>query len=762
MSDNDILNQPDDAFEGGDSVEETRASLKQIQGQKNPAVRLTEWKKEPSVRDLKKDLQNSTQARNFQVGEVERWTELREGGKKLRKRRGRSSVRPKLIRRQAEWRYSSLSEPFLSSDKIFTIKPRTFEDGPAAAQNELLLNWQFQTKLNLVDLVDEYVRTGVDEGTVILRVGWKRETEMVDVEVPVYKYLEVYEGTPEEQALAEALQIQAADPKAFSELDPALIASIEYSQENSVAAWAVNDGTTMVKEEKVTLNEPTVGVMDYRNIYVDPTCRGDVDKANFIIISFETSKAELIADGRYKNLNAVNWPNADILSEPDHQTEIPDGFNFEDDLRKRIVAYEYWGKADLDGSGRLQPIVATWIGEQMIRMEKNPYPDQKPPFEFVTYLPKKRSLFGEPDAELIEDNQAIAGAVTRGMIDLMGRSANAQQGIQKGLLDVTNRRRWEAGEDYEFNPTGNPNAGIIQHKYPDIPVSAMNMLNVQNQEAEGLTGVKAFSGGMSGDAYGDVAAGIKGALDAASKREMNILRRFADGFKRVGARIMAMNAVFLSEEEIVRVTNEQYVTIRREDIKGEFDMMVDISTPEIDEKRAQDMAFMLQTLGPQADPAFTRLILAEIAKLKRMPDLSNEIKNFEPQPDPIAQAKAQLELKELELKIQKIQSEINKNNAHAEKLEADADATDLDTEMKSSGIKHAQDMEKQSEQARGNQDLEITRALMRSQKEGESSPDIEAGVGYNQLSKELNSASNTPKSVLPPQVPLDVGGFPVQ
>jgi len=88
-------------------------------------------------------------------------------------------------------------------------------------------------------------------------------------------------------------------------------------------------------------------------------------------------------------------------------------------------------------------------------------------------------VFGEPDAELLEDNQAISGALTRGMIDLLGRSANSQQGIQKGMLDITNRRRFESGEDYEFNPSTNPNSGLIQHKYPEIPRSALELLVAQ-------------------------------------------------------------------------------------------------------------------------------------------------------------------------------------------------------------------------------------------------------------------------------------------
>ena len=108
-------------------------------------------------------------------------------------------------------------------------------------------------------------------------------------------------------------------------------------------------------------------------------------------------------------------------------------------------------------------------------------------------MPKKRELYGEADAELLEDNQKILGAVARGVIDVLGRSANGQQGFAKGMLDPLNRRRYENGQDYEFNPNLTPAAGLIEHKFPELPQSAMLMLNLQNQEAEALTGVKSFS-----------------------------------------------------------------------------------------------------------------------------------------------------------------------------------------------------------------------------------------------------------------------------
>ena len=705
--------------------------------------KLTDWEKEPDVRDLKQDLENARPAHQSRMQDIQRWSDLMavRGSAKPKQVKGRSSVQPKLIRRQAEWRYSALTEPFLGSNKLFKVEPVTFEDAEAARQNSLVLNWQFRTKLNRVNFVDNFVRATVDEGTSITRVGWKRQTIMVEQEVPVYDFFPLQ---TEEQlaAFQTALEQQAADPRGYDEDVPDEIkAAVDLYNESGQATYAVQSGVSVVEVEKVLVNQPVVDLLDPQNVIIDPSCNGDLEKALFVIVSFETNKADLLKEPeRYKNLDAVNWEGNMPMTQPDHNTSTPDSYQLNDPLRKKVVAYEYWGFRDIHGDGELVPIVATWIGDICIRMEENPFPDGKLPFVVVPYLPVKRNLYGEPDAELLEDNQKILGAVTRGMIDLLGRSANGQQGMAKGLLDPLNRRRYDNGQDYEFNPSMSPANGVIEHKFPDIPQSALLMLNLQNQEAEALTGVKSFAGGMSGEAYGDVAAGIRGVLDAASKREMAILRRLAKGMTEIGNKIIAMNAVFLSEKEVIRVTNKEFITVKREDLIGNFDLETDISTAEVDNAKAQDLAFMLQTLGPNSDPGIVMMILAEIADLKRMPELANKLRNWRPQPSPEQQELQRLEIEKARKEVEKLQSEIALNNAKAQEALASKDQKNLDYVEQETGTKHARDMEKQRGQAQGNQALEITKALTKSLKEGEQRPNLEAAIGFNQLSDRLADA----------------------
>ena len=435
--------------------------------------------------------------------------------------------------------------------------------------------------------------------------------------------------------------------------------------------------------------------------------------------SFETSLSELKKDGRYKNLDDINFESASVLAEPDHAINSDDtSFTFKDKARKKVIAREYWGYWDIDDTGEVKPFVATWVGSTFIRMEENPYPDKKIPFVLVQYLPRRKNIYGEPDASLIEDNQKIVGAVTRGIIDIIGRSANGQQGVRKDALDVTNARKFERGDDYKFNSNVDPRQAFHMEVYPEIPRSALEVLNMQNNDAEALTGVKAFTQGISGQALGATATGIRSALDATSKRELGILRRLSNGLNQIGRKIISMNAEFLDDEEIIRITNEEFVAVNRNDLGGKYDIKLNISTAEADEQKGSELAFMLQTMGNTMPPEMSQMILADIAKLRKMPDLAKRIEEYQPQPDPMAQQKMQLEMallqaqvanetakgRENEVDVQLKTAKTQTEQAKARSMHSASDISDLDFVEKESGVgaaqkqaesdrKHAQNME---------------------------------------------------------------------
>lgn len=684
---------------------------------------LVDWKNAPKLQNLKQDYLDAKSTHDAQVSKIEGWLDnLNVTGKALVKTPdGNSKIVPKLIRKQAEWRYSALTEPFLSTMDLFNVAPVTWEDKDAAKQNELMLNYQFNVHIDKTHFIDEFVRAAVDEGTVIVRTGWEFSEEEYEEEVPVVQF------QPNDafgETLQQIQQLQAENPTRFDiDVPDELKQALEISMQQGFPMEPVVVGSEIQTKVKTVYNRPTLSVCDFRNVIIDPTCYGDIDKASFVIYSFESSLSELEKDGRYKNLNMVNVDTSSILGMPDHATtDGSKNFNFSDKPRKKFVVYEYWGYWDIDGSGIVKPFVASWVGDTLIRMEENPFPDKKIPFVVCSYLPVKRSVYGEPDGSLLEDNQKVIGAVTRGMIDILGKSANGQTGIRKDMLDATNRRKFEKGMDYEFNPGVDPRVGVFMHTYPEIPNSAQFMLQLQNMEAESLTGVKSFTQGVSAQSLGQVAAGIRGALDAASKRELGILRRLSNAILKIGRKIISMNSEFLSDEEVIRVTNEEFVKIDRKDLAGNFDIRLSISTAEEDNAKAEELAFMLQTGASSSDPGEVRMIRAEIARLRKMPDLAKKIESYQPPPpDPVQQQLQQLELAKLEAEVALLQAKVANEQATAQlngarigteqakaaNLSSDTDMKNLDFVEQESGVKQERAKELHGEQARSQAQLKV-------------------------------------------------------
>jgi hypothetical protein len=264
--------------------------------------------------------------------------------------------------------------------------------------------------------------------------------------------------------------------------------------------------------------------------------------------------------------------------------------------------------------------------------------------------------------------------------------------------------------------------------------------------AETLTGVKSFGNSLSGNSLGDSATGVRGALDASSKREMGILRRLSNGIVQIGRKIISMNFEFLEEEEVVRITNEIFIPVRKDDLEGNFDLRLSISTAEVDNAKAQELSFMMQTMGNSLPPEQSNIILSEIARLRNMPDLAKEIREYQPQPDPMQEQMQQLEMAKLEAEIAVLQAEagetgnkaelygtkVGVEQARAASIQGDADNKANKFMSDTEGTAHRRDMEK--EQLKQEAMLENTRAA--------KAADLQKEIAKNMATQLSNMGNN--------------------
>lgn len=617
---------------------------------------LTSWSNEPTFQDLNNDLEASSSFHEDHKKKLLQWEEDRDGGKKINAAPGKSTARPKVIRKNNEWKYPAMEEPFLNTEDMFEIRPATWEDTKSAEQNELLLNYQWSSKIDKVKLVNSIIRYIVDDGTVIVKTGWDVEEEIVTElqERPVY-------ASPGEslQMMEQMLQTGQMTPEEFQ-------ARMEIGEPLQIGVEQVE-----VEVSKITKNQPKYEVRDTANVIIDPTCDGVIEDAQFIIDEYETSMAELKKEEYIKDLETGEvsgvYQNLELLKDGDgnaiydeHKSQAHNDFKFADKARKKLTAYEYWGYWDINGDDVLVPIVATWVGQVLIRLEENPLPHGRLPFSIATYMPKKKEVMGEPDAELLKENQESIGKLTRAAHDITSEQAVGQEFIDETLFPSQSvKQQYEAGNTVYYRAGMSPKNSIHKKTVEAVPSTVFNMIQWQEGDAEALSGTKSFgSGGVSGNSLGDSVGGVRSALDAVSKRELSILRRLSNLFKDMARLTIAMNQAYLSEEEVVRVTNEEFVTVRRDDLAGEFDLVVDVSTPEKDEDTATKLNMLLQTNAASMDPAEARIYRAKIAKLWKQPDLAKSIETYEPQPDPVQQELQMLALEEARLKVAMARKEI--------------------------------------------------------------------------------------------------------
>lgn len=539
---------------------------------------------------------------------------------------GRSRIVSKDIAKQISWMLPSLADPFLSSPDIVKVNPITFEDTASSVQSELLLNTYFCRKFPRHNFIMKSLKVLLTEGTVVVKTGWEYEDEEVDIEV---------------------------ETVAIDEYDN------EYIE--------VIDAT----EIKVLKNQPTAEVCRNEDIFIDPTCMDDLDKCQFVIHRYETDMSTLRKDGRYKNLDKLEGIGVGTDNDADgYDTEDKTGFKFKDEPRKKLVVYEYWGYYDVDNDGEVEPIVCAWVNRQIIRLETNPFPDGKPPFVIVPFNSVPFQMFGEALAEIIGDNQKVKTAITRGIIDNMARSNNSQIGLARGALDDANRRKFLKGDNFEYN--GNMSQ-FWQGSYNQIPGSAFDMLGMQNNEIEAQTGVKSFSGGINAGSLGGTATGAKGALDATSVRRTALVRNIAENMiKPIMRKWLAYFGEFMEPEEIVRVTNTEFVPIRKDDLTGLLDLEITVSTAEDNAARAEQYSFLLQTLGNNLPFEMTQKVLAKIAKLARDPELEKEIAEYKHQPDPMAEKMKQIAVEKAQLENEALKADIERNKARAYEDQIDA------------------------------------------------------------------------------------------
>lgn len=589
------------------------------------------WANPPRQSDLQNDLDSAESSMSEYRTKLQEWELTLKGGPEIEVVGiGKSTVRPLVTKKNAEWKYPALEDPILSTSNLFRVEPATSMDTKAAEQNARVLNYQWNTKVQKTKLVSDIVRTVVDEGTVIVKTGWEYDTAIKEIEeeVPVY-------ASPEESLMLMQQAVQSG------QMSP------EQAQAMLETGEPVQVGTKLEKvEREVTIkNQPSYEVCITANVTIDPTCDGVASDALFVIHEYDTSYADLKSDEYTKDEDGEEYGvyhNLDFIVDQEDSNEYDEfapeesnNFEFKDKARKRLRAYEYWGYWDIQGNGELVGIVATWVGKTLIRLEENPFPHGRLPFSIATYMPVKKSVHGEPDAELLKENQDAIGKMTRAIHDITAKQAVGQEFIDENFFPSPSQKNsYEKGNTVFYRSGFDPKKAIHRQDVQQVGSTPFDIIQWQTADANELTGTRPFGG--PGGAKLNGSKDDKNSMDATAKREASILRRLSELlFVDMARMTIAMNQEFLDEETVIRITDKEFIPVKRDDLQGDFDLRVQISTPEADNDKATKIMKLLQTNAATMSEDIVKMHYVELATLWKLEGLAARVE--ESQPDPMQQ-----------------------------------------------------------------------------------------------------------------------------
>ena len=623
-------------------------------------------KESKALRHYKSDYKAAEVVKNENDGKVAKWIDIKDSKPYGTEVDHKSKYVSDMTRKLLNWQIPSIVDPLVSTKDLVNCAPYTHADRAISEQEESVLTHQFIQRMNHYEFITDLVTIIAEQGTCFVKTGWDFQEEEQEVERP----------------------LMAINPMDGQEV----VVGYEY-----------------VKEMVTTKNEPTREICDLLDIRMDPTCKGNIAKASFVIHDFETDISSLRSDGRYKNLDEVmNQLERDETYQ--HRDTTDSTFRFEDDARKKLIVHEYWGKYDLNEDGIAEPVVCAWIGDVVIREEENPLPGQEIPFEKAVYTRIPDAIYGEPLAALTKKKQHIDSVLNRGIFDDMKLANNGQTGTKKGFTDDQNLRYMKQGKDFEYNTTM---ADVYQDTYRPINNSVFQVMSNNAQDGESITGVSAFNHGTGGNALGSSAAAVNATTTSSAKREMHIVRGIAETcLIPILKKFSRYNKEFLSPEEVERITDKPYVEPSND---VSFDVKMNLESAESRAAKAQSTGFVLQTMGPNMPQQQQQTLLSRYMKLVGEPDIAKQIAEFQPQPDPMQMKMQELQIAKLEAEIANerakgmenaVDVELKKAKTAVEMAKAritnsDSDIKDLDFLEKEQGLPHQREMEKEVARTQG-------------------------------------------------------------
>jgi hypothetical protein len=576
---------------------------------------------------------------------------------------GRSQVVSWDVFETVEGALPSFIEPFFSGDNIGEFLPRGPEDEAYASQATEYVNYIIKDRNPGFLIFTTWIKDALLSKVGVVRAKWVQPD-------PVKQE---YQSLTDEQ-LTQMLQDEGVELIAASSQPMPL--------PEEMALQLMQAGQPLPQLHDVTIKRKRPGNVELHN--VEPGCwivsKGakTLDDAP-LVGEFVTYTRSQLREMGFSAKDVAEVKSYDASEE----TVDPDRIDRDDEdsidkALESVTLFEGFIRADMDGDG-----IAEWrrvLAGGNLELENEECDGHE--YAVLTPIPIPHRVIGMALADPAVELQRLGTGLTRQYVDSLYLANNPRTYVNMAakvnMEDVISNRIGGV-----IRGTGNAAEAIQPIKTAFVASESLQGLEMIQGMRERRTGVTRYNQGLDGDTLNKTATGVTKVMNAADKRQLLMLRIFAEtGVKQLFRLVLRLITKYQDMADVVRLRN-QFVQFDPRGWSPEMDVQIEVGIGTGDKTETlmllqQFGQFMQQAaavglVGPQQVYEFGKA-LAKNAKLKGADEkfmLSpDKIPPKQQQPDPemikaqMAQQQAQQKQQLEQARLQFEAMEGDKQRAH--------------------------------------------------------------------------------------------------
>ena len=463
-----------------------------------------------------------------------------------------------------QWSIPVVMNSFFGDDEAVVIIGRNEEDVPKAEILKSLIDFQLMTQNKGFLTLCDWFTDAFQYNLGAVKVWWEREEEW---------------GSE---------QFEYADMSRLAKLQADQWCEIsEVGEPDMFGFVPVSYRIGRLKE-----NKPIIEPVRVTDLRWSPEAK-NLEEANFVAHKQTVTADHLrrqAKNGVYDIMaveRAISNAGSENVIYSSFETELNDELNQqtqnEEGARSLYKLYECYAKIDINGDGLLEDALISVVGDELLRVEENPY-GRVPIFTLSPIRDPFKVLANLSLSEIVGEIQTIKTALMRQFLINVVNLNNIRWFINPNGVNLK-----DIEENKQFIKTNGVDPSTIIYPFPQNQLGNWTLPLFEYFEGalEQWTGRTRYNQGTDSSSLNKTATGITLLQQASEQRIDYIIRVFAEtGVGEMLRFLVELNQRYIDQPQVIRLKN-QMLQISPDDLDGNFD--IDVNTEAGVGKRKQNI-----------------------------------------------------------------------------------------------------------------------------------------------------------------------------